>query len=82
MVLNADIARVDEIRAELDEEAARQEKLKELEEKLAAATRQRLGMETVITTLRKQAAILEEQKKQADSLAKPVTAKRSAGPAV
>lgn len=66
MVLNADIARVDEIRAELDEEAARQEKLKELEEKLAAATRQRLGMETVITTLRKQAAILEEQKKQAD----------------
>ncbi|MBP8857145.1 MAG: SMC family ATPase, partial [Anaerolineaceae bacterium] len=66
MVLNADTARVDEIRAELDEEAARQEKLKELEEKLAAATRQRLGMETLITTLRKQAAILEEQKKQAD----------------
>jgi exonuclease SbcC len=66
MVLNADTARVDEIRAELDEEAARQEKLKDLEEKLAAATRQRLGMETLITTLRKQAAILEEQKKQAD----------------
>jgi len=66
MVLNADTARVDEIRDELDEEAARQEKLKELEEKLTAATRQRLGMETLITTLRKQAAILEEQKKQTD----------------
>lgn len=66
MVLNADTARVDEIRAELDEEATRQEKLKDLEEKLAAATRQRLGMETLITTLRKQAAILEEQKKQAE----------------
>ena len=66
MVLNADTARVDEIRDELDEEAARQEKLKELEEKLTAATRQRLGMETLITTLRKHAAILEEQKKQTD----------------
>ena len=65
-VLNADTARVDEIRAELAEEAARQDKLKELEEKLAAAIRQRLGMETLITSLRKQAAILDEQKKQAE----------------
>lgn len=66
MVLNADTARVDEIRAELDEEATRQEKLKELEEKLAAAARERQGMETLITALRKQAAVLEEQRKQAE----------------
>jgi exonuclease SbcC len=66
MTLNADSARMDEIRTELDEEAARLEKLQELEEKLAVASRQRLSMETLITALRKQAAILEEQRKQAE----------------
>lgn len=66
MTLNAVTARMDEIRAELDEETTRLEKLKELEEKLAAAARQRQGMEALINSLRKQAAILEEQRKQAE----------------
>lgn len=66
MTLNADTARMDEIRTELDEEASRLEKLNDLEEKLTSATRQRQSMESLITSLRKQVAILEEQRKQAE----------------
>lgn len=61
---SAEEARLEEIRAELDEEDARRKKLKEQEESLESASQLRSAKEELITAHRKQAAALQEKKKR------------------
>jgi exonuclease SbcC len=66
--LGADTARLEEIRTELDQEETRRNRLHDLELALQAAARQSQEKNLLITSLRKQAAGLDEQKKLVEIL--------------
>ena len=69
-------SRLQEINAELGEEGARREKLKELESSLAQHTRLRQAGETALENLRRLAASLAEQQRLVEMLAGQLQASR------
>lgn len=66
--LSGETARLEEIRAELEQEETRRNRLHELEQDLHMAAKQSQDKNILITSLRKQAAGLDEQKKLVDIL--------------
>mgnify|MGYP000924751294 CR=1 FL=1 len=66
--LSAETARLEEIRAELDQEETRRSRLHDLEMELQVAAKQSQEKNLLITSLRKQSAALDEQKKLVDIL--------------
>jgi exonuclease SbcC len=66
--LSAETARLEEIRAELDQEDARRKRLQDLEIELQVAAKQSQEKNLLISSLRKQSAVLDEQKKLVDIL--------------